>query len=141
VNPGAERRSRRFPIHWVEALENLVSPMPGQKPRKVLLAICGKTRAAITLETHPLQSLVVHDAYLSETQYCEEGERCFNRDCPYNRTTVDSLARSLGFKRRPHRFQEVKPIPLGTDLQRHIDELCEQHPIDGVVSLFERPHS
>src|SRR5262245_61154008 len=130
--------ARRYPIHWVEAW---VSPIPFRKrrtPRKVLLAICGKTRAAITIQTHPLQSLVVHDFYLEKTGHCEEGERCFNRECCYNRTTPDSLSQSLGFKRRPRWLRAVRPIPIVSDLQQQIDRLCGQYPTTGMVSLYDQ---
>lgn len=46
--------STRWPIHWLQ----VANIPPGKKrPVQLYLAICGKTRAVMTMQSHYLQSL------------------------------------------------------------------------------------
>lgn len=124
---------KRWPIHWLE-----VTP-PGKRRKKkpLMVAVCGKARAVIKVQTSFIDPIVITDFYIDEAkQRCEEGERCFNTACPLNHTTPDSLAKGFGMKRRPSWMKTVQPIPVDEALQRVIDEVCAAHPTDGVVRVY-----
>ena len=67
----------------------------GKKTKSLMyLGICGYSWKPAFIGDL-LHTLIVHDLYIDEeAARCEEEERCLNLSCPYNKTTLETYARS-----------------------------------------------
>lgn len=112
----------RYPIHWQEV-------RVGRKT--AYLGICSVTRKPCKIASRHdfIRVVAVRDLYIDKGA-CEEGRRCLNTECLLNRTTAESYAADLGFKRVPKWIRDqggIKPIPTTPEQQAGFDKLCEEH--------------
>jgi len=76
-----------YPVVWVEH----------GKRSKRYVGYCSLTKKVFGVTCNPLSVLVIND-FIIEKDGCEEGERCLNILCKYNKTTAKSFAKANNMK-------------------------------------------
>jgi hypothetical protein len=75
-----------YPVVWAHASDLL------KTRKKDFVAVCGYSGRICKVEKSMLPVLIIQDLFASPDQgRCEEGRRCFDFDCPLNKTTWESL--------------------------------------------------
>ena len=126
-----------YPIIWAEAKLIL------KTRRKYFVGICGYSKRVFKIATAKGQDvltiLVVNNLYLDEERrICEEGSRCLDFDCPFNKTTKESFAHSIGIKKLPAKLSNHwgERISQNTtqngSLGSYVD-LFSEHPSGGIL--------
>jgi len=82
-----------YPIIWAEASALF------ETRKKIMLGICGYSNRVCKVASpkDALTIFVVNNLYISNDQ-CEEGLRCLDFDCTFNKTTRESFAHAYGYK-------------------------------------------
>jgi len=76
-----------YPVVWVEY---------GKRGKKYV-GYCSLTKKVFNVTRNPPSVLVINDFIIEENE-CEEGERCLNILCKYNKTTAKSFAKANNMK-------------------------------------------
>jgi hypothetical protein len=129
--------ARKYKIRWILNAVRL-----GKRgKRSINLGFCEKTKKVAFISILGIKNtrefvkpLIVKDVYAKRE--CEDGEYCWNLECPHNRTTPETLKRYLGekcdfraFKLVSDRLQEI-----GQHLVSEID-----WGSDGAIAYTEAP--
>jgi hypothetical protein len=118
--------SANVPFHWIEA-RLLV------KGGKGFLGVCGKSRRVAKVGG-TLEAVVIRDLFITEGG-CEEEARCLDVECPLNKTTPDSLRKSMGLSKRcklPD-LNEPLAVNLAPEVLDFCASVCDEHPDSGVL--------
>lgn len=76
---------KKWPIIWA-----VIHKAGKEKP--VCIGVCGYSWKPCFIGSI-LEAITVHDLYLNKsTGECEEGNRCLNVSCPFNKTTLETFA-------------------------------------------------
>lgn len=74
---------------------------------EVWVGYCHYSKKAFTIAPDNLTMMVVQDIIVDD-KTCEEGKRCLNTECPYNRTTYESYMTAKGM--RPSKSEKRKSL-------------------------------
>jgi hypothetical protein len=101
------------------------------RPVEALLGVCLHSKRIFMVATSYLEPLIVHDILLDETlPECEEGQRCLNLSCKFNKTTQKTIGRKMTkamFEKLP--IEKNWPPELVTRLE----EYCDKNPDGGIL--------
>ena len=131
--------NKRYPVLWVDA-----KIMTNTKQR-YYLGICGYSKRVFHLAPAKSQGLlivmIVRDLYLDdELGICEEQRRCLDVDCPFNKTTQESFAHSIGCKKLPPKLssqwgQRISQNTIEDGSIASFADLFDKHPSGGVLAM------
>ena len=101
------KKAKKYKIKWVINAVRL-----GKRgKRSISLGFCEKTKKvafASVLGSDALEGakpFIVHDVYVDDE--CEDGQLCWNLQCPYNKATRQTLKKYLGKKCSSEEFKTV----------------------------------
>ena len=101
------------------------------RPADTLLGVCLYSKRIFTVASSYLEPLIIHDILLDEDRpECEEGHRCFNLTCKFNKTTRETLT-----KRMTKDLFEKLPVEKNwpPELVTRLEEICDKNVDGGVI--------
>lgn len=120
----------KYIINWITNGVSLKAKGP------INVGICERTKRIATISEHFIKPLIVRDTFVLDAQ-CEEGTRCLDRSCVFNKTTWKSYASSMNFAWMTEK-QFVWLIELINSIQQALQETIDGLSWDRpMISAFE----
>jgi hypothetical protein len=103
TNKNVNENTTKLPIIWA-----IIHKKDKKKP--VCIGVCGYCWKPFFAGSI-LHVIAVHDFYLNQSAgECEEGTRCLNLSCKFNKTTLQTFAKSWYVTSTENLIAKIKPI-------------------------------
>jgi len=106
------------------------------RPTELLMGVCLYSKRIFMVPSSYLSPFIVHDILLDENRpECEEGQRCLNLSCKFNKTTQ----KSLGRKTTKAMFEKL-PVEKSwpPELVTRLEEYCDKNPDGGILIAYKK---
>ena len=101
------------------------------RPTELLMGVCLYSKRIFMVASSYLEPLIIHDILLDEDKpECEEGQRCLNLTCKFNKTTQKTMGRKVT-KAMFEKLPVEKNWPL--ELVTRLEEYCDKNPYGGIL--------